>query len=118
MSVQGHAEVVQLELSDESTSEFAAFADKYFDQFVKTPFGMMRQVPSQTTIAYEMLSIVCKASIAAILPAADWWQCRKPIHVLLIAGPAGRRAGLQECHRPARRRWQPAVQGPAGALPA
>jgi hypothetical protein len=42
--VQGHAEVVQLELSDDSSSEFAAFADKYFNQFVKTPFGMMRQV--------------------------------------------------------------------------
>lgn len=43
--MQGHAEVVQLELSDDASSEFAAFADKYFNQFVKTPFGMMRQVP-------------------------------------------------------------------------
>jgi len=40
----GHAEVVQLELAGDSQAEMAAFADTYFSQFVKTPFGMMRSV--------------------------------------------------------------------------
>jgi peptide methionine sulfoxide reductase MsrA len=49
----GHAEVVQLELSDDASSEFAAFADKYFNQFVKTPFGMMRQDPQDAGPGYR-----------------------------------------------------------------
>jgi hypothetical protein len=43
----GHAEVVQLELhgeGSEAEQQMAAFADTYFSQFVKTPFGMMRSV--------------------------------------------------------------------------
>ena len=43
----GHAEVVQLELhgeGGEAEQQMAAFADTYFSQFVKTPFGMMRSV--------------------------------------------------------------------------
>ena len=45
----GHAEVVQLELHGEGSAaeqQMAAFADTYFSQFVKTPFGMMRSVCS------------------------------------------------------------------------
>lgn len=49
----GHAEVVQLELGDDARKEFAAFADKYFDQFVKTPFGMMRQDPQDAGPGYR-----------------------------------------------------------------
>lgn len=43
----GHAEVVQLELqggAGEAEQQMRAFADTYFSQFVKTPFGMMRSV--------------------------------------------------------------------------
>ena len=43
----GHAEVVQLELAgaaSEAEQQMRAFADTYFSQFVKTPFGMMREV--------------------------------------------------------------------------
>lgn len=45
----GHAEVVRLNLSEEteaSRKEFKTFADSYFKQFVKTPFGMSRSVSS------------------------------------------------------------------------
>ena len=45
----GHAETVQLEVSargGEAEQQMAAFADTYFGQFIKTPFGMMRSVSS------------------------------------------------------------------------
>lgn len=43
----GHAEVVQLELqggAPQAEQQMRAFADTYFGQFIKTPFGMMRSV--------------------------------------------------------------------------
>jgi hypothetical protein len=43
----GHAEVVQLDISAEpqaAQQEFRRFAQTYFKQFNKTPFGMARQV--------------------------------------------------------------------------
>jgi len=47
----GHAETVQLEVSSrgsEAEQQMAAFADTYFSQFIKTPFGMMRSVSPTT----------------------------------------------------------------------
>ena len=43
----GHAEVTQVELpaGDTASNAMQIFADKYFAQFRKTPFGMMRSVP-------------------------------------------------------------------------
>jgi peptide methionine sulfoxide reductase MsrA len=42
---QGHAEVVQVGLdSTKATDEMAMFANTYFNQFTKTPRGMMRSV--------------------------------------------------------------------------
>ena len=45
----GHAETVQLEVhgeGSEAEQQMTAFADTYFGQFIKTPFGMMRSVRS------------------------------------------------------------------------
>lgn len=53
----GHAEVTQVELgSDGGSSEqesMRAFADKYFEQFRKTPFGMMRLDPQDAGPGYR-----------------------------------------------------------------
>jgi hypothetical protein len=47
----GHAEVVQLEVT--SPAEMRTFADTYFSQFVKTPFGMMRSDPQDAGPGYR-----------------------------------------------------------------
>ena len=52
----GHAEVVQMELRGESGQtkrQMEAFADTYFGQFRKTPFGMMRLDPQDSGPAYR-----------------------------------------------------------------
>ena len=52
----GHAEVVQMELRGESAQtrrQMEAFADTYFGQFRKTPFGMMRLDPQDSGPAYR-----------------------------------------------------------------
>lgn len=52
----GHAEVTQVELGAGGNSEEAAmgaFADKYFAQFRKTPFGMMRLDPQDAGPGYR-----------------------------------------------------------------
>ena len=52
----GHAEVVQMELRGESAQtrrQMEAFADTYFGQFRKTPFGMMRLDPQDAGPAYR-----------------------------------------------------------------
>ncbi len=52
----GHAEVVQLELTKNAAAEFGTFADAYFKQFVKTPFGMMRSVRPITRVEHQFMS--------------------------------------------------------------
>ena len=52
----GHAEVVQMELRGETAQtrrQMEAFADTYFGQFRKTPFGMMRLDPQDAGPAYR-----------------------------------------------------------------
>ena len=52
----GHAEVVQMERRGESAQtrrQMEAFADTYFGQFRKTPFGMMRLDPQDAGPAYR-----------------------------------------------------------------
>lgn len=53
----GHAEVVQLELQGgapgQVEQQMRAFADTYFSQFVKTPFGMMRSDPMDAGPGYR-----------------------------------------------------------------
>lgn len=54
----GHAEVVQLELggspNDSATQEeMQRFADAYFKQFRKTPFGMIRLDPQDAGPGYR-----------------------------------------------------------------
>lgn len=52
----GHAEVVQMELRGETAQtrrQMEAFADTYFGQFRKTPFGMMRLDPQDSGPAYR-----------------------------------------------------------------
>mmetsp|Transcript_19264 Transcript_19264/g.58164 ORF Transcript_19264/g.58164 Transcript_19264/m.58164 type:complete len:324 (-) Transcript_19264:298-1269(-) len=51
----GHAEVTQVELGGGDTARTAmqAFADKYFAQFRKTPFGMMRLDPQDAGPGYR-----------------------------------------------------------------
>ena len=52
----GHAEVVQMELRGEAAQtrrQMEAFADTYFGQFRKTPFGMMRLDPQDSGPAYR-----------------------------------------------------------------
>lgn len=52
----GHAEVVQMELRGESGQtkrQMEAFAETYFGQFRKTPFGMMRLDPQDAGPAYR-----------------------------------------------------------------
>lgn len=119
---QGHAEVVQLELGDDTRKEFAAFADKYFDQFVKTPFGMMRQVCHAWQPQFDWcnplppIQASCEPGPHMRLHSygenVRWYL--RPLHFGLPGSP-GRRSRLQECHRPARRCQQPAVQGSAGS---
>lgn len=42
---QGHAEVTQVGIESEAAEkQFGMFAETYFSQFKKTPFGMIRQV--------------------------------------------------------------------------
>lgn len=52
----GHAETVQVELRGDptaSSTQFRAFADTYFKQFRKTPFGMMRLDPQDAGPGYR-----------------------------------------------------------------
>lgn len=61
----GHAEVTQVELGGGDTARTAmqAFADKYFAQFRKTPFGMMRLVPSFSQFPFQAHLIVIHLNI-------------------------------------------------------
>lgn len=51
----GHAEVVQVELdaNERQADQFRAFAQTYFTQFRKTPFGMIRQDPQDAGPGYR-----------------------------------------------------------------
>ncbi|KAL4418860.1 hypothetical protein ABPG77_002927 [Micractinium sp. CCAP 211/92] len=52
----GHAETVQVELrgdSEEARRQFRTFAQTYFKQFRKTPFGMMRLDPQDAGPGYR-----------------------------------------------------------------
>lgn len=131
----GHAEVVQLELDGNAAeNEMRAFADKYFAQFVKTPFGMMRQVQlvasyprlalpeadavlsgfilffgcfltaGRCLLASMMNVITCQKSHGAS-PSA-YWFC--------IAGSSGCGQWLQECRWYPRRCELTTVQGSEG----
>lgn len=51
----GHAEVVQVELdpNERQAAQFRAFAQTYFKQFRRTPFGMIRQDPQDAGPGYR-----------------------------------------------------------------
>jgi hypothetical protein len=69
---QGHAEVTQVGIDSASADkDYGMFAETYFAQFKKTPFGMIRQVwISHCAGATWLVLVMCSILVSSCSPHA------------------------------------------------